>query len=68
MSGSVSSLWQTMGAGENVGKFCFCLCGPKGSLCCTVLSIWAVVMLVSIDQSDCRMDTGHMIQLSGYKF
>ena len=33
--------------GEMAGKVVFCLCGPKGSLCCFVLSLWGSLMLVS---------------------
>jgi len=36
-----------MGVGDNIGKVVFCICGPKGSLCCTILSVWGVIMLVS---------------------
>lgn len=35
-----------MGSGGAAGKCCFTLCGPKGSLCCFVLSLWGVIMLV----------------------
>ena len=35
-------------AGEVAGKVVFCLCGPIGSLCCFILSIWGVVMLVRL--------------------
>ena len=33
-------------AGQICGDIVFCICGPKGSLCCFVLSVWAVIMLV----------------------
>ena len=36
------------GAADVFGLITFCLCGPKGSLCCFVLSIWGCIMLVSV--------------------
>ena len=33
-------------AGEVAGKVIFCLCGPVGSFCCFILSIWGIIMLV----------------------
>lgn len=33
-------------SGGIAGKIVFCLCGPIGSLCCFVFSIWGVIMLV----------------------
>ena len=32
-----------------MGKCVFTICGPKCSLCCLVISIWGVIMLVSLD-------------------
>ena len=34
--------------GEVAGKVVFCLCGPKGSLCCFILSVWGTLMLVRL--------------------
>ena len=36
------------GAADVCGMITFCLCGPKGSLCCFVLSIWGSIMLVRV--------------------
>ena len=35
-------------AGEVAGKVVFCICGPIGSLCCFVISLWGVIMLVRV--------------------
>ena len=36
------------GAADVCGLITFCMCGPKGSLCCFVLSIWGSIMLVRV--------------------
>ena len=45
---AVSSWKSKMGSAKEVSQsVVFCLCGPVGSLCCFILSIWGVLMLVS---------------------
>ncbi|XP_003389080.1 PREDICTED: ribonuclease kappa-B-like [Amphimedon queenslandica] len=37
-----------MDSGNVFGKIFFCFCGFQGSTCCTILSVWAVIMMLCL--------------------
>ena len=61
------------GAADVCGLITFCMCGPKGSLCCFVLSIWGSIMLVRVcggggEEEERVEDRGDMVKRTAKQF